>query len=502
MIHVIVDSPQLISKYPARWRDPLIRGKRVGLDGTLITNRFFFARLVGELESKKVVIGWHSLIQKMRKGGVIPIVVYDQPGLRQWKIKEQARRESNRSLSLSRSLHEDRRQNRLYRLEELTKQYEVAAVELEGATPAEEVRAELVEALTRLQQEVASEKRPQLRKSVKSKEDAALDVATGEEVPVCGRDIDFIPPEEAEAIPIEPRPEYTETPRQSLLTEAEASLIQQALESVRVQLPSDVLRLEIQKLAEQAKNVAATYDSSLGTPGPSDHQETKDLLRIMGVPVIDVAAPYEAEGVASAMALKGLIDFVGTEDSDVLGYEAPLLRNAATSSQPLSLVDGTQLREALNLEKAEFLDFILLCGTDATSRIYRHGVKRALKLIHAHNSIEAALASKPQLQTLAGEGFMDDIRLGRKVFGHLPPIPEEAFNLTIEEVNDKVVRDFLEREHGLMIDGIREDATPERMSDHSNVNVEDIEFEYDNLTLSEEDIDALIKTERQDSSDA
>jgi hypothetical protein len=41
----------------------------------------------------------------------------------------------------------------------------------------------------------------------------------------------------------------------------------------------------------------------------------------MGVPVIEAEPPFEAEGVASALAKRGLVDYVGTEDSDVIAYD-------------------------------------------------------------------------------------------------------------------------------------------------------------------------------------
>jgi hypothetical protein len=44
-------------------------------------------------------------------------------------------------------------------------------------------------------------------------------------------------------------------------------------------------------------------------------------LRVMGVPVLEAKIPFEAEGLAASLALSGLADYVGTEDSDVLAYK-------------------------------------------------------------------------------------------------------------------------------------------------------------------------------------
>jgi flap endonuclease-1 len=69
-----------------------------------------------------------------------------------------------------------------------------------------------------------------------------------------------------------------------------------------------------------ATGVRGTYVSTLLPPSDEDHAMCRDLLERMGVPVLSAPAPFEAEGFASAMALRGAVDFVGTEDSDVIVY--------------------------------------------------------------------------------------------------------------------------------------------------------------------------------------
>jgi 5'-3' exonuclease len=61
----------------------------------------------------------YSLINTMRKAGVKPITVWDVKGERPWKMKEHARRELSRQLSMSRVLHEDQRQVRLDKIRRL-----------------------------------------------------------------------------------------------------------------------------------------------------------------------------------------------------------------------------------------------------------------------------------------------------------------------------------------------------------------------------------------------
>lgn len=77
----------------------------------------------------------------------------------------------------------------------------------------------------------------------------------------------------------------------------------------------------LDQLVERAPVVRDIYVRALNQPTLSNHAACRDLLRLMGVPIVLAEAPFEAEGLASAMANQGLVDFVGTEDSDVLAYQ-------------------------------------------------------------------------------------------------------------------------------------------------------------------------------------
>lgn len=80
----------------------------------------------------------------------------------------------------------------------------------------------------------------------------------------------------------------------------------------------------LDQLIRTSPEVKRTYDRALAMPTPSDHDACMELVTRMGVPVIKAGIPYEAEGLASSLARAGLVDFVGTEDSDVLAYEVSL----------------------------------------------------------------------------------------------------------------------------------------------------------------------------------
>lgn len=136
------------------------------------------------------------------------------------------------------------------------------------------------------------------------------------------------------------------------------------------------------------------------------------LVTALGLPWIkpDPEQPYEAEGVCSALYRLGMADYVVSEDTDVAVYGAPLLRklsvvqrqvtsneesnvddavedvdnfpdaedifaSAADPDQPrrsqdmMNVLDAETLRTELGLDREQFVDFALLCGTDFTERI-------------------------------------------------------------------------------------------------------------------------------------
>jgi flap endonuclease-1 len=86
-------------------------------------------------------------------------------------------------------------------------------------------------------------------------------------------------------------------------------------------------------LIQATPEVRAMYQRALNMPSPSDHDACRDLVIKMGVPVLEAEIPYEAEGLAASLANAGLVDFVGTEDSDVVAYEVRHLMEDRTDAR-------------------------------------------------------------------------------------------------------------------------------------------------------------------------
>jgi flap endonuclease-1 len=135
---------------------------------------------------------------------------------------------------------------------------------------------------------------------------------------------------------------------------------------------------------QQKRTVRASREQS---------EEVKQLLKLMGVPVID--APCEAEATCAVLAKAGKVFGTGTEDADALTFGTPVLvrhLNASESKKiPIVEVNLEAALAGLQLNMAQFVDLCILCGCDYSDSIKGIGPVRALKLIQDHGSIEGIL---------------------------------------------------------------------------------------------------------------
>lgn len=118
-----------------------------------------------------------------------------------------------------------------------------------------------------------------------------------------------------------------------------------------------------------------------------DYEATKNIFDILRVPYFH--APMEAETMAADLCVRGLVDAVLTEDTDVLAYQAPLFLTK------FNTVDGTCLKikysdilEKMKINNQQFLDFCIMCGTDYNKNIPKVGPSKSLKLIQQFKTIE------------------------------------------------------------------------------------------------------------------
>jgi len=123
------------------------------------------------------------------------------------------------------------------------------------------------------------------------------------------------------------------------------------------------------------------------------NEQTKKLLRLMGVPVVD--APSEAEATCAALCRDGKVYGSATEDADCLTFGTKtLIRNLmAAESQKKTIMEVTLsvALEQLNLTMEQFIDFCIMSGCDYCDTLKGIGPSTAIKLIVQHGSLEKVL---------------------------------------------------------------------------------------------------------------
>ena len=128
-------------------------------------------------------------------------------------------------------------------------------------------------------------------------------------------------------------------------------------------------------------------------------QEARELLRLLGIPVVQ--APSEGEAQASHMAATGSAWAAASKDYDCLLFGTPrLLRFLTISGKEFlpskgafraitpELIDTPALLAQYKLTREQLVDLALLVGTDFNEGVKGIGPKKALKLVTEFGSID------------------------------------------------------------------------------------------------------------------
>lgn len=123
---------------------------------------------------------------------------------------------------------------------------------------------------------------------------------------------------------------------------------------------------------------------------PQMTADAKELVRLLGLPVIE--APCEAEAQCSVMAKKGIVYAVATEDMDCLTFGCPiLLRDFTNKDDPVIEIKLEKVLEGLEITMEQFIDICILCGCDYADSIDGIGSIKAHKMILDYKTIEGVI---------------------------------------------------------------------------------------------------------------
>ena len=78
-----------------------------------------------------------------------------------------------------------------------------------------------------------------------------------------------------------------------------------------------VLNRHLPELEQKSRNILRSYERRK-PPTEQTYEDSKTLLRAMGVPYLECPAPFEGEAMAASLVKHGLADYVASEDMDVL----------------------------------------------------------------------------------------------------------------------------------------------------------------------------------------
>lgn len=144
---------------------------------------------------------------------------------------------------------------------------------------------------------------------------------------------------------------------------------------------SDIDMIWIEKKIEQKRS--QLYEVAL-----EDFEEAKALFDILDVPYF--IAPWEAEKLCSKLCIDNKVDAVLSEDTDVLAYGAPLLLTKIDTGKGTCVaIDHESILSELEIDKSQFLDICIMCGTDYNKNISKIGSKTAYKYILKYGDIDS-----------------------------------------------------------------------------------------------------------------
>ena len=136
---------------------------------------------------------------------------------------------------------------------------------------------------------------------------------------------------------------------------------------------------------------------------PDILETSKELLTLLGIPVVQAPSDGEAQG--AYMCMKGDVYASASQDYDSILFGAPLLvRNLTISGRrkvpgksvykdvKTEIVDSGKMLEDLGITREQLVDVCIMIGTDFNAGVPGIGPKKGLKLIQKHGDLETVMA--------------------------------------------------------------------------------------------------------------
>ncbi len=138
---------------------------------------------------------------------------------------------------------------------------------------------------------------------------------------------------------------------------------------------------------------------------PEILESSKELLRLLGIPVIQ--APSDGEAQAAYMSQRGSVYASASQDFDSILFGAPILvRNLTISGRRKmpgknvyrtvtpEVIDTGAVLGSLGITREQLVDVCIMIGTDFNPGVPRVGPKTGLKLIQKHGTLERVIEAQ------------------------------------------------------------------------------------------------------------
>jgi len=118
--------------------------------------------------------------------------------------------------------------------------------------------------------------------------------------------------------------------------------------------------------------------------------EAFEIVELLGVPAF--YAKEEADSQCAYMSINGLVDYVATEDMDLLTFGTKkIIKNFMKST--MHMIELDQILSDGDITMAEFIDICILLGCDYTDTIEGIGYKKAWTLIKKYSTIDKLITT-------------------------------------------------------------------------------------------------------------
>lgn len=183
-------------------------------------------------------------------------------------------------------------------------------------------------------------------------------------------------------------------------------------------------------------------------------EESKDLLKAMGLPYVE--SPEDAEAQAAWMCANGDIYSSATQDYDSITFGSPrTVRNLTLSKttrmfgktiiRELELIHVKKVLDYLKVTQNQLIDVAILVGTDFMNGVKYVGQKTALKFIKKYENIEGIMENNVKVRQKPIELDMDLVNQVRDLFRN--PRHTEDFTLEFNKPISEDVKKILCDDH-------------------------------------------------------